>query len=398
MRRLLLCTTIACTIVSAACASGEERTDATGSPAASAATGSFPSPADGPGAAGAPAPGTCGPVPYDFPRELYPFEDRCIDLGFGDYHFVDESPEGTPKGTVVMVHGNPTSSFLYRDVARDLLARGYRVVAADHYGFGLSAKPSDAEFGYRPSDHAAVLTEFVDALDLRDVTLLVQDWGGPIGLGMAVQRPDRIGSVLIMNTWAWQVTEADVNGPYGALTRWSQGNHEPLGRQLAESGMTVTGAAATLAAPYPEPPQQAILHAYQDPFFDSATGEVRPGATAPTLQLALDILDDIELFDLLGSLEPIADKPVVLYFGGADPLFGALTPNPDGSCAEGAVREGTPGCSDPDGRPIYPFIERFTELWNADAVRGVEINDEAGHFVQDQAPARVAELVEELRG
>ncbi len=396
VRRSILWSIIVCALVNvAACAS--DRTDRSATSEVSAPSDAHRSP----GASGTtrlPTSGACTPKGYDFPRDLYPFEDHCPDLGFGDYHYLDESPGGTPKGTVLMVHGNPTSSFVYRDVARDLLGRGYRVVAVDHYGFGLSAKPPVETFGYRPSDHSDVLTSFVDALDLRNVTLLVQDWGGPVGLAMAVARPDRVKNLLIMNTWAWQVTEADADGVYGSLARWSIQNHQPAGRAAADAGLTVTGAALTLAASHPDPPRQAVRDAYEAPFFDPTTGQVRPGSTEPTFRFAQGIFDDTEIFDRLGTLAPIADKPVFFYFGGADPLFGALTPNPDGRCADGSVVGGQPGCRDSDGELIYPFIDQFTELWDAGAVRGVEVNDEAGHFVQEQSPGRVAEIVAERLG
>lgn len=396
MRRSILWSVTVCALIGvAACASDADRAVSPASSGVSVRSDAGRSPADS-GATGHPTPGSCTPKGYDFPRDLYPFEDHCLGLGFGDYHYLDESPSGTPRGTVLMVHGNPTSSFVYRDVARDLLGLGYRVVAVDHYGFGLSAKPPIEAFGYRPSDHSTVLTSFVDALDLRDVTLLVQDWGGPVGLGMAVARPDRIKNLLIMNTWAWQVTEADGNGVYGSLARWSLQNHQPAGRAAADAGLTVTGAALTLAGSHPDPPRQAIRDAFEAPFFDPTTGQVRPGSTEPTFRFAQSIFDDAEIFDRLGTLDPIADKPTFFYFGGADPLFGALTPNPDGSCAEGSVASGQPGCRNSDGTLIYPFIDRFTRLWDADTVRGVEVNDEAGHFVQEQAPERVAQIVAEL--
>jgi pimeloyl-ACP methyl ester carboxylesterase len=345
-----------------------------------------------------PKPKSCGPVDYEFPIDQYPFTDRCINLGHGDYHYFDESPAGTPKGVALMVHGNPASSFLYRNVASNLLARGYRVVAMDHYGFGESAHPAVADFGYKPSDHSRVLADFVDALDIGNATLVVQDWGGPIGLGMAVQHPDRIKNIVIMNTWAWQVTEADAAGLYGALTRWSQLN-KTLGDQLVESGIIISGAAGGLAASYEEPKATDVRNAYLGPFFDPATGKLRSSTIAvPTSVFARSIIDDTTTFTTLGNLAPIANKPVYFYFGGQDPIFGALAPNADGSCAAGTPtqRDGLVYCDRADGEHIYPYIDRFKSLWNPAMVKGTEINPTASHFVQEKAPDRVADIIVSL--
>lgn len=113
-------------------------------------------------------------------------------------HYVDEG-DGSP---VVMVHGNPTWSFLYRHLIGHLSTR-YRCVAPDHLGFGLSDKP--VGWSYRPQEHAANLTALIDALDLADITLIVQDRGGPIGLSYALDHPERVRRVVIMNTWMWPV-------------------------------------------------------------------------------------------------------------------------------------------------------------------------------------------------
>jgi haloalkane dehalogenase len=337
----------------------------------------------------------CGPVAYEFADDLYPFADHCLDLGHGDYHYFDERPDRDVVGTALMVHGNPTSSFVYRNVALELLQRGYRVIAVDHYGFGQSAKPSATEFGYRPSDHSQVLGEFVDALQLDDVTLLVQDWGGPIGLGMAVQRPERINSLMIMNTWAWQVTAADAGGQFGSLAAWSQ-QATDYGPALAADGLVIRGAAGTLADGYDEPVRTELTNAYLGPFFDPATGALRsPTIAEPTTTFARSIFDDSAMFETLGDLQSLADKPVFFFYGGADPLFGALQPNADGTCAAGADN-GASQCTNPDGTGIYPYIDRFQSLWNPGKVVGVEVNNEARHFVQERLPTRVAELVEVL--
>lgn len=133
-------------------------------------------------------------------RAEYPFPSRFLDLKMGRLHYVDEG-SGAP---VVLVHGNPTWSFLYRHLIRRLASR-YRCIAPDHIGFGLSAKP--ARWTYRPEDHARNLAALIEALGLKDVTLVVQDWGGPIGLSYAVAHPENMARLVIMNTWMWPVDD-----------------------------------------------------------------------------------------------------------------------------------------------------------------------------------------------
>lgn len=131
-------------------------------------------------------------------RDEYPFESRYFAAPAGRLHYVDEG-NGSP---VVMIHGNPTWSYLYRRLVKRLRA-GHRCVAMDHLGFGLSDKPRG--WSYLPEDHAANLAALIDGLGLKNITLVVQDWGGPIGLAYAVARPENVARVVIMNTWAWPV-------------------------------------------------------------------------------------------------------------------------------------------------------------------------------------------------
>ena len=129
---------------------------------------------------------------------LFPFESRFADIDGSHVHYIDVG-QGP---TLLLLHGNPTWSFVYRDVISRLREK-FRCVALDYPGFGLSEPGPD--YRYTPQEHAAVTASLVEQLDLRDITLVVQDWGGPIGLSVAQARPDRFESLVLANTWAWPV-------------------------------------------------------------------------------------------------------------------------------------------------------------------------------------------------
>ena len=150
-------------------------------------------------------------------RREYPFQSRYHETTSGRLHYVDEG-----RGpTILMVHGNPSWSFVYRNVIKGLSGSA-RCVAVDHLGFGLSDKPKGAD--HSPRAHAERLRDLVDTLGLRDVVIMVQDWGGPIGLSYALARPDNVRGVIIMNSWMWPV-EGDPH-----YERFSKLMGGPLGR------------------------------------------------------------------------------------------------------------------------------------------------------------------------
>ena len=113
-------------------------------------------------------------------------------------HYVDEGPEDGP--VMLLLHGMPTWSYLYRDIIPVLTDAGYRCIAPDHMGFGRSDKPVDSDW-YSMPRHIEILSSLITALDLTDITLVCQDWGGPIGLAQAVTMPERFSRLYIMNTW-----------------------------------------------------------------------------------------------------------------------------------------------------------------------------------------------------
>ncbi|MCP4689842.1 MAG: alpha/beta fold hydrolase [Desulfobacterales bacterium] len=115
---------------------------------------------------------------------------------------------GEPGETIVFVHGNPESSYTFRKVIREIIARARRpcrLLAMDHIGFGLSDR---AHFEMVSMDHADNLLQLVRALDLRDVTLVIHDWGGPIGLGAFLKEPERVKNLVILNSTVFPMPDA----------------------------------------------------------------------------------------------------------------------------------------------------------------------------------------------
>jgi haloalkane dehalogenase len=136
-------------------------------------------------------------------REEYPFRNRGVQLADGRMHYVDEGA-GDP---ILFVHGTPTWSFDYRHLIT-AMSRRRRAIAIDHFGFGLSDRPAD--FAYTPEAHAGALRQFVDALDLRNLTLVVHDFGGPIALPLALDHRDRVARVVVINSWMWPFEDPDM--------------------------------------------------------------------------------------------------------------------------------------------------------------------------------------------
>ena len=150
----------------------------------------------------------------DFPYEPHYHEWQDLRV-----HYVDEGPRDGP--VMLLLHGMPTWAYLYRDMIPPLVAAGYRCIAPDHVGFGRSDKPTDIHW-YTIARHTEILTSLITALDLQEVTVVCQDWGGPIGLAQAATMPDRFEHLVIMNTWldhpGYEYTEA--------IRNWNRNWHE----------------------------------------------------------------------------------------------------------------------------------------------------------------------------
>jgi haloalkane dehalogenase len=127
---------------------------------------------------------------------LYPFEPHWFTSHAGQMHYLDEGA-GPP---ILFCHGNPTWSFLYRNIITRLGGR-FRCIAADYLGFGLSERPEG--YGYTIEEHARCVGELVDHLQLDGFITMGQDWGGPVSMAVATARPERIRGVILGNTWFW---------------------------------------------------------------------------------------------------------------------------------------------------------------------------------------------------
>ena len=238
---------------------------------------------------------------FDVPQHLYPFEHRFADLGNGiEMHYVDEG-EGE---TLLMLHGNPSWSFLYRKMILKLRGN-FRCVAPDYPGFGLTETPHG--YGFTPREHSENIERFADKLELRDMTLIVQDWGGPVGLGLAVRRPDLVKRLVIGNSFAWPLVEQRrfqvfswlMDGPIGRTMAYLFNG--PV-RFFFKKGLV-------------HRPEKEVLEMYLAPFRRRA--DRRQTSISPRLLIkAADYLSEVEM-----GLERIRDRPVFLTWGVKDFAF-----------------------------------------------------------------------------
>ncbi len=278
--------------------------------------------------------------PAWFPEDLFPFESHAVELDGCRVHYIDE---GTGP-VLLLLHGNPTWSFLYRDIVKDLKDR-FRCIAPDHPGFGLSQ--AALGYGFTPAEHARVLEQFVLALDLSDVTMMCQDWGGPIGLGVAGRHPGRFRALVVGNTWAWPVNgdlhfegfSRLMGGPVGKFTIF---NFNAFVNLLIPAGVRRR-----------KVPDE-IMNAYRNPF---PTKKSR----RPTYVFPRSILHSREyLAEVEQGLPKITGLPTLILWGDRDIAF------------RGKERK------------------RFEQLFPD---HRTVILKGAGHFIQEDAAAEIADNI-----
>ena len=235
------------------------------------------------------------------PDELYPFESHYADVAGSRVHYIDEG--GGPP--LLLLHGNPTWSFLYREIVKGLRDR-YRCIAVDHPGFGLSS-PAPG-YGFTPAEHADVLEQLVLRLDLGDLTMMVQDWGGPIGFAVATRHPERFAAFVIGNTWAWPKGDPGTQ-LFSRLLGGAIGRRLILNRNLFVERLLPAG---VRRGTLPE----AVMDAYRGPFPTPASR--RPTAVFPREILASrPFLADIER-----RLPRLSGRPALIVWPTKDVAFG----------------------------------------------------------------------------
>lgn len=277
--------------------------------------------------------------PFRPDPRLFPFASRWFDSRHGRVHYIDEGV-GDP---ILFLHGNPTWSFLHRGVVIRLRKR-FRCIAVDYPGFGLSERPDD--YRYTPRDHAGIVRDLVSHLDLRGLTIMGHEWGGPIGLAVAVEEIDRLRALVIGNSWYWPIDSWQLKA-FAYVLSMAPVQTLVLDRNVLVEQLLPRGVKHALAG--------EVLDHYREVM---ATPKSRIGAA----ELAVQLVDGSDWLATLARQvrETLANVPLLLVWGLLDVAFPRR------------------------------FMERFREDFRVVHVHRLD----AKHYIEEDAPAEIAGAIE----
>lgn len=275
----------------------------------------------------------------------YPFRPHSFSVNGHNMHYVDEG-EGE---TILFVHGTPSWSFDFRNVIKALMPK-YRCIAVDHIGFGLSDKPE--HYDYSTANHSRTLEQFILGKQLKNMTLVVHDFGGPIGLDVAMKHPHLVKNIVILNSWLWSSQDDPDFIKFSRVLKspllpflYRRLNFSPrfiLPKSFGDRKIT-----------------KQTLRQYTKPFADKTQ---RNGPLA----FARSLLNDQDRFEALWHQKAvIAHKPVLFVWGMKDPVI----------------------------KPHY--LEKFVKGFPLSKVLRLPT---CGHFPQEEQPGATADAIARFMG
>ncbi|MEQ9399691.1 MAG: alpha/beta fold hydrolase [Longimicrobiales bacterium] len=276
--------------------------------------------------------------PFTPDSRLFPFQSRWHESEVGAVHYIDEGV-GDP---ILLLHGNPTWSFLYRGIVIRLKKR-FRCIAVDYPGFGLSAHPEN--YGYTPQEHAEVVRGLVRELDLKNLTIMGQDWGGPIGMRVALDELPRLRALVMGNTWYWPLDTWQMKAFAYVMSS------APMQSQILKKNFFVETLMPRAVA---QPLAPEVLHHYREAL---PSPKSRIGVAEFPRQL---MESSLWLGDLADEVrDRLANVPLLLTWGIHDIAFPRT------------------------------YMERFRDDFKLVTTHRLD----AKHYIQEDAPAEIAEAV-----
>ena len=243
-------------------------------------------------------------------QKHYPFTGKRLDLDGLSYHYLDEGT-GDP---VVMVHGNPSWSFYYRNLVLALRDR-YRCIVPDHIGCGLSEKPGDERYDYTLSRRVDDLERLINHLDLTGkLTLVLHDWGGMIGMAYAARHPERIGRLVLLNTAAFHLPK-EKKFPLGLKIC----RDTTLGTLLVR-GCNAFSVGASIVGCKKHPMAKELQSAYRSPY-DSWGNRIATLRFVQDIPLVPGDRNFALVSEVAASLEQFRDLPITIFWGELDFVF-----------------------------------------------------------------------------